>query len=50
MQKCPEERLAEIKSFEEINTMISYINNKLDLLPNVIETEKLKRQIKRISL
>lgn len=43
---CPEERLAEIKSFEEINTMISYINNKLDLLPNVIETEKLKRQLR----
>lgn len=42
---CPEERLAEIKSFEEINTMISYINNKLDLLPNVIETEILKRQL-----
>lgn len=43
---CPEERLAEIKSFEEINTMISYINNKLDLLPNIIETEKLKRQLR----
>lgn len=26
--------------------MISYINNKLDLLPNVIETEKLKRQLR----
>lgn len=46
MQKCTEERLAEIKSFEEINTMISYINNKLYLLPNVIETEKLKRQLR----
>ena len=26
--------------------MISYINNKLDLLPNIIETEKLKRQLR----
>ncbi len=43
---CPEERLAEIKSFEEIKTMISYINNKLNLLPNIIETEKLKRQLR----
>ncbi len=43
---CPEERLAEIKSFEEINTIISYINNKLELLPHIIETEKLKRQLR----
>ena len=43
---CPEERLAEIKSFEEINTMISYINNKLILLPDIIEMEKLKRQLR----
>lgn len=43
---CPEERLAEIKSFEEINTMISYINNKLDLLPIIIQIEKLKRQLR----
>ena len=43
---CPEERLAEIKSFEEINTMIRYINNKLILLPDILETEKLKRQLR----
>ena len=43
---CPEERLAEIKSFEEIKTLISYINNKLVLLPEIIEMEELKRQLK----
>lgn len=43
---CPEERLAEIKSFDEINTLIRYINTKLILLPNIIETEKLKRQLR----
>ena len=43
---CPEERLAEIKSFEEINTLIDYINNKLILLPKIIEMEKLKRQLR----
>ena len=43
---CPEERLAEIKSFEEINTLIGYINSKLILLPNIMEMEKLKRQLR----
>ena len=43
---CPEERLAEIKSFEEIKTLISYINNNLVLLPEIIEMEELKRQLK----
>ena len=40
---CPEERLAEIKSFEEISYLISYINKKLVTLPDIIETEKLRR-------
>lgn len=43
---CPEERLAEIKSFEEICTMINYIKDKLFILPNIIETEKLKRELR----
>ena len=43
---CSEERLAEIKSFEEIKTLISYIDNKLVLLPEIIEMEELKRQLK----
>ena len=43
---CPEERLAEIKSFREIKTLISYIDNKLVLLPEIIEMEELKRQLK----
>ena len=43
---CPEERLAEIKSFEEINILIGYINNKLNILPNIVEMEKLKRQLR----
>ena len=42
---CPEERLAEIKSFEEIISLIGNINNKLTVLPDIIETEKLKRQL-----
>lgn len=42
---CPEERLAEIKSFEEISTIIGYINKKVFLLPDIIENEKLKRQL-----
>ena len=43
---CPEERLAEIKSFEEIYSMLDYINNKLFLLPDIIEMEKLKRKLR----
>ncbi len=43
---CPEERLAEIKSFEEINTLISLINNRLIRLPDILETEKLKRLLR----
>ena len=43
---CPEERLAEIKSFEEINNLIGYINKNLISLPDIIEMEKLKRQLR----
>lgn len=43
---CPEERLAEIKSFEEINNLISYINKDLTSLPDILKTEKLKRQLR----
>ena len=43
---CPEERLAEIKSFEEINAIIDHMDNKLILLPNIMEMEKLKRQLR----
>ena len=43
---CPEERLAEIKSFEEIKTIIGYIDNNLVLLPDIIYTEKIKRQLR----
>lgn len=42
---CPEERLAEIKSFEEIKSLIGYINKNLVSLPDIIEMEKLKRQL-----
>ena len=43
---CPEERLAEIKTFEEICILVNYINKELITLPNIIETEKLKRQLR----
>lgn len=43
---CPEERLAEIKTFEEILTLINHIDKKLITLPEIIETEKLKRQLR----
>ena len=43
---CPEERLAEIKSFEEISAIINHISNKLVLLPDIIEIEKSKRQLR----
>lgn len=43
---CPEERLAEIKSFEEIGKLICYINKKLTYLPNIIEMEELKRNLR----
>lgn len=40
---CPEERLAEIKSFDEINNLINYLTKKTIILPEILETEKLKR-------
>lgn len=43
---CPEERLAEIKTFEEISILVSHINKKLITLPDIIEMEKLKRQLR----
>ena len=43
---CPEERLAEIKSFEEISDLICYISKKLIYLPNIIETEELRRKLR----
>lgn len=39
----PQERLAEIKSYREIISLISYIKNKLDKLPFILEIEKLQR-------
>lgn len=43
---CPEERLAEIKSFEEISILISYINKNLITLPDIVEMERLKRLLR----
>ncbi len=43
---CLEERLAEIKSFEEILSLITIINNKLEKLSEIIETEKLQRLLR----
>lgn len=43
---CPEERLAEIKSFDEINNLIGYINQDLISLPDILKAEKLKRQLR----
>ncbi len=43
---CPEERLAEIKSFEEIITLIGYLNNNLSILPEILYTEQLKRLLR----
>ena len=44
---CPEERMAEIKSFEEIIKLIGYINNsKLLVLPEILDNEKLKRLLR----
>lgn len=43
---CPEERLAEIKTFEEIFILVSHIDKKLITLPDIIKMEKLKRQLR----
>lgn len=43
---CPEERLAEIKSFEEIGVLVSYINKHLITLPDIVQMERLKRLLR----
>ncbi len=43
---CPEERLAEIKSFEDLLLMINYLNKKLNNLPEILNTEKLQRLLR----
>lgn len=43
---CPEERLAEIKSFEEIGKLASHIDRDKIILSNIIETETLKRLLR----
>ena len=43
---CPEERLAEIKTFDEIFILVNHINKKLITLPDIIEMERLKRQLR----
>ena len=40
---CPEERFAEIKSFEDLLLMINYLNKKLNNLSEILNTEKLQR-------
>ena len=42
----PQERLAEIKSYRKIISLISYIKNKLETLPLILETEKLQRYLR----
>lgn len=39
----PQERLAEIKSYREVISLTSYIKNKLDKLPLILEMDKLQR-------
>ena len=44
---CPEERIAEIKSYEEIIKLINYIsNNRLFVLPEILDNEKLRRLLR----
>ncbi len=43
---CSEERLAEIKSFEDLLLMINYLNKKLNNLPEILNTEKLQRLLR----
>ncbi|MBQ7140438.1 MAG: hypothetical protein IJO32_02920 [Bacilli bacterium] len=44
---CPEERLAEIKSYEEIINLTKYLNNNNILtLSEILDTEKLKRLLR----
>lgn len=43
---CPEERLAEIKSFEEVLTLLNYLNLESNLLAEILATEKLQRLLR----
>lgn len=43
---CPEERFAEIKSFEYLLLMINYLNKKLNNLSEILNTEKLQRLLR----
>lgn len=43
---CPEERFAEIKSFEDLLLMINYLNKKLNNLSEILNTEKLQRLLR----
>ena len=41
----PEERLAEIKSFEQLIALINYISKKMIAIPEILETEKKLRML-----
>lgn len=43
---CPEERLAEIKSYEELIVMINYLNIRTSHLSEILGTEKLQRLLR----
>ena len=43
---CPEERLAEIKSFEELIILIKYLNSKSNTLSEILNAEKLQRLLR----
>ena len=43
---CPEERLAEIKSYEELLFMINYLNIRTSHLSEILGTEKLQRLLR----
>lgn len=43
---CPEERMAEIKSYNEVIILVSYLNNKLTTLNEILGMEELKRLLR----
>ena len=43
---CPEERLAEIKSYEDLILMIQYLNNKTSNISSILDVEKLQRLLR----
>ena len=43
---CPEERLAEIKSYEDLILMIQYLNNKTSNISSILDAEKLQRLLR----